>query len=55
MGVEVRALRVAQLAALEWLDPGQQFDPEFLSALTTGSSAITLTKGEKRTHELRIR
>ncbi|HUL74433.1 MAG TPA: carboxypeptidase-like regulatory domain-containing protein [Vicinamibacterales bacterium] len=42
------------LAALTDLEPGSQYDPEFLKALATASVRVSLTTGEKRTQDLRV-
>lgn len=44
-----------RVAAVVDPEPGQQFDPEFLAQLLTGSTAITLGEGEKRTQDIRVR
>ncbi|MCU1386173.1 MAG: hypothetical protein JWL71_4870 [Acidobacteria bacterium] len=42
------------IVALDKLDPGQQGDPEFLDAIRTKATAITIREGETRTVDLKI-
>jgi hypothetical protein len=42
------------IAALTDLEPGSQYDPEFLKALAGASVRVTLSEGEKRTQDLRV-
>jgi uncharacterized protein (DUF2141 family) len=43
-----------QIAALSDLEPGMQYDPEFLRALVGASTRVTLGDGAKVTQDLRI-
>lgn len=43
-----------QIAALGDLEPGTQYDPEFLKALLVASTRVTLADGAKITQDLRI-
>ena len=43
-----------RLAALAEIEPGRQFDPDWLSQIMGAAVAVQLTDGEKRTQDLRI-
>jgi hypothetical protein len=42
------------IIALDTIDPGQQTDPEFLDAIRTKATAVTIREGETRTVDLKI-
>jgi hypothetical protein len=42
------------IAAVTDLEPGGQYDPEFLKALSGASIHVTLTEGTKKTQDLRV-
>lgn len=42
------------IAAVTDLEPGGQYDPEFLKALSGASIRVTLTEGTKKTQDLRV-
>ena len=42
------------LAAVTDMEPGGQFDPEFLSALTGASTRVTILEGAKAVQDLRV-
>jgi len=42
------------IAAVTDLEPGGQYDPEFLKALSAASIRVTLTEGTKKTQDLRV-
>ena len=44
-----------RIAALADIEPGRQFDPDWLSQIMGAAIAVQLTDGEKRTQDLRIR
>ncbi len=43
-----------QIAALSDLEPGTQYDPEFLKTLLGASTRVTVSEGAKLTQDLRI-
>jgi hypothetical protein len=41
--------------ALEYVEPGQETDPEFLERIADSATRVTLAEGEKKTVTLRRR
>ena len=44
-----------RLAALADIEPGRQFDPDWLTQIMGAAVAVQLADGDKRTQDLRIR
>lgn len=51
-GLPAGDYRLAPIAAVE---PGQQFDAEFLTQALVGSVAVTLAEGERRSRDIRVK
>jgi len=52
--ISVNVWDKSMVVAVEKADPGQVTDPEFLEAIRTKATAITIREGESRTVDLKI-